>query len=373
MPKLRALQSLRAIAALLVVLDHTAGLTAGHGFPHEPLNAWATFLGAQGVSIFFIISGFIMTYTADSAEDQTPPPMRATRFAVRRIIRVVPLYWILTIVTAIPMFLIGLHRPVGITVARFMKSLLFIPYLDAGGNMTPVLPIGWTLNYEMAFYALFAAILLLPHRVRTAALLGVLSVVVISGSFFYPIFSGVNPHTPLEFLSNPVILLFGLGTVLGWLKLEYPQWLLHLQGVPLAAPLLAINFCIFALVVHHSPVALRWSVLFWFVDYIIVALCAFGRAGIWPRLEALGDASYSLYLIHLLPVFAMYFLWQSLHYLYPVVFIAVTIGLAIAMGLAAYRWVERPLTRAISRLVFPPVACRMTVRELAEVTVNSQP
>lgn len=373
MPKLRALQSLRAIAALLVLLDHTAGLTAGHGFPHEPLTSWATFLGAQGVSIFFIISGFIMTYTADLAEDQTPPPMRATRFAARRIIRVVPLYWILTVVTAIPMFLIGLHRPVGITVARFMKSLLFIPYLDAGGNMTPVLPIGWTLNYEMAFYALFAAILLLPHRVRTAALLGVLSAVVISGSFFYPILSGVNPHTALAFLSNPVILLFGLGAALGWLKLEYPQWLLQVPSVTLAAPLLAINFCIFALAVRHPPVALRWSALFWFTDFMIVALCAFGRAGTWPRLEALGDASYSLYLIHLLPVFAMYFLWQSLHFPYPVVFIAVTIGLAIATGLAAYRWIERPLTRAISRLVFPPATGRVTVGEVAEATVSGQP
>lgn len=373
MPKLRALQSLRAIAALLVILDHTVGLTAGHGFLHEPLNSWATFLGAQGVSIFFILSGFIMTYTADTAEDQTPPHIRATHFAVRRIIRVVPLYWILTVVTAIPMFLIGLHRPVGITVARFMKSLFFIPYLDAGGNMTPVLPIGWTLNYEMAFYALFAAILLLPHRVRTAALLGVLSVVVIAGSFFYPIFSGVNPHSPLAFLSNPVILLFGLGAALGWLKLEYPQWLLQVQGVPLVAPLLAINFCVFALAVHHSPIALRWSVLFWFADCLIVALCAFGRAGTWPRLETLGDASYSLYLIHLLPVFAMYFLWQSLHFLYPVVFISVTVGLAIATGLAVYRWIERPLTRAILRLVFPPATGRVMVGEVAEVTVSGQP
>ena len=266
MPKLRALQSLRAIAALLVVLDHAAGLTAGHGFPREPITSWATFLGAQGVSVFFIISGFIMTYTADSSEDQTAPLLRAARFATRRIIRVVPLYWLLTAVVAVPMFLIGLHRPVGITVARLAKSLLFIPYLDAGGNMTPVLPIGWTLNYEMAFYAVFAAILLLPHRVRTAVLLGVLVSVVIAGSFFYPISSGVNPHSPFAFLTNPVILLFGLGAILGWSKLKYPQWLLAVQDVPLVAPLLAINLCVFALAVHHSPVVLRWNMLFWFVD-----------------------------------------------------------------------------------------------------------
>ena len=100
------------------------------------------------------------------------------------------------------MFLIGLYHPVGITVARLMKSFLFIPYRDAGGNMTPVLPIGWTLNYEMVFYALFAAILLLPHRVRTIVLLGVLGSVVIAGSFFYPISSGVNPRSPLS--SSPI-------------------------------------------------------------------------------------------------------------------------------------------------------------------------
>ncbi|HEY1744061.1 MAG TPA: acyltransferase [Granulicella sp.] len=373
MPKLRALQSLRAIAALLVVLDHAAGLTSGHGFAREPINSWATFLGAQGVSVFFIISGFIMTYTADSAEDQTAPRLRAIRFAVRRIIRVVPLYWLLTAVVAVPMFLIGLYHPVGITVARLMKSFLFIPYLDAGGNMTPVLPIGWTLNYEMAFYALFAAILLLPHRVRTFVLLGVLVSVVIVGSFFYPISSGINPRSPLEFLTNPVILLFGLGAALGWLKLKFPHWLLSVQDVPLVAPLLAINLCVFVLAVHHPPVALRWSVLFWFVDFIVVALCAFGRPGTWPRLEALGDASYSLYLIHLLPVFLVYFLWQSLHFLFPVAFIITAIGLSIAAGLATYRWIERPLTRSLSRLAFPLRPTDRVMTELTEIPVSSHP
>ena len=100
------------------------------------------------------------------------------------------------------------------------------------------------------------------------------------------------------------------------MKLKFPQWLLAVQDVPLVAPLLAINLCLFTLAVHHPPVVLRWSVLFWFVDVIVVALCAFGRPGTWPRLEALGDASYSLYLIHLLPVFLVYFLWQSLHFLF---------------------------------------------------------
>ena len=193
---------------------------------------------------------------------------------------------------------------------------------------------------------------------------------VIAGSFFYPISTGVNPHSPLEFLTNPVILLFGLGAALGGLKLKFPQWLLAVQDVPLIAPLLAINLCVFALSVHHPPVALRWSALFWFVDFIVVALCAFGRPGTWPRLEALGDASYSLYLIHLLPVFLVYFLWQDLHFLYPVAFIITAIGLSIAAGLATYRWIERPLTRSLSRLAFPRTT-DSAAAELVEVTVSS--
>jgi exopolysaccharide production protein ExoZ len=350
--KLRDLQCLRAIAALLVVVDHGADAMVGHGFAAEPLHSWALFVGAQGVAIFFLISGFIMTYTAEP-DDRHPASTRAWRFALRRIVRVVPLYWIFTALIAIPALIISLHRPVSITGIGIVKSLLFIPYKDGGGNMTPVLPIGWTLNYEMFFYAIFTILLFLPRRTRTAGLLAVLVVLVLVGSHFYPVLSGANPHSAGEFLTNPVLLLFGAGAALGWLKIHRPHLAMPIPGLPLVIPLLAINFCVNAWLVHRVPVPLGWSAFFWTIDLLAVTACVFGISPERPWLEAVGDASYSLYLVHLLPLFATYVIWQHLHFAHPLVFLATGLATSTVAGLLCFRWLERPLTRRLSAVAFP--------------------
>jgi exopolysaccharide production protein ExoZ len=93
-------------------------------------------------------------------------------------------------------------------------------------------------------------------------------------------------------------------------------------------------------------------VIFWLIDMVIVALCIFGRPTKWPALETLGNASYSLYLAHLLPMFFMFIFWQKvMHFKAPLVFMALGFALSIATGLATFRWIERPLTRLFSRLI----------------------
>jgi exopolysaccharide production protein ExoZ len=353
MSKLRDLQSLRAVAALLVVLDHALGLAAGHGIPVEPGTSFALFAGAQGVAIFFIISGFIMTYTAEPDQRATPGT-RATRFALRRIIRVVPLYWLFTALIAASALILSLYRPVTTTGAGIIKSFLFIPYRDGGGNMTPVLPIGWTLNYEMLFYALFTGLLFFSVHWRTLVLIFVLVSSVFVGAHFYPLGSGANPHSPGAFITSPVVLLFGAGALLGWLKLRWPTAHLRVQGLLLVAPLLILNLAIYAIVGHPTPVPTAWYTLFWPIDLLAVAACVFTVSPARPRLEAIGDASYSLYLVHLIPLFLGYFLWQKLHFIAPAVFVLVSLATATAAGLLCFRWIESPLTRRISTFALGP-------------------
>jgi exopolysaccharide production protein ExoZ len=356
MPKLPALQSLRALAALLVVFDHAADLTADHGLPAEPFHSFALFAGAQGVALFFILSGFIMTYTSSSALE--PPPLtRARRFASRRILRIVPLYWLLTALIAVPTFILSLSHPVHITLADDLRSLFFIPYADFAGHMTPVLPVGWTLNYEMAFYALFTAILLLPRRLRTATLLGTLTLFVLVGARHFPIYAGDNPHSPLAFLTHPIILLFGLGAVLGSLKLRYPAALFPIPALPSVVLLLILNGAIFLHAAAHQP-TLPQLALYWIIDLTAVALCAFGFRIYLPqfeqKLEAIGDFSYSLYLVHLLPVLITWLIYQRLHSPHPVAFIFIATALALAAGHLCYLYVEQPLTRTLSACFLAP-------------------
>src|SRR5579872_364486 len=159
--RLVGIQYLRALAALMVAYSHLA-----HQIPAYlsalSLHRWVTTDRLyNGVSIFFVISGFIMYVTgAESSPVQ---------FAKRRLVRIVPLYWLLTGL----LFLCALFTPefARMTVATpqtLAKSLLFIPYFNAGqgGRLYPLLIPGWTLNCEMFFYLIFTLTLFAPLRWR---------------------------------------------------------------------------------------------------------------------------------------------------------------------------------------------------------------
>ena len=117
--------------------------------------------GQAGVDIFFVISGFIMWVTT---HDRPTTPLR---FMTNRIVRIVPLYWLITLAVAAMAFAVpSLFRGVVLTPEHVIKSLLFIPHYYPGmpTRVWPLLLPGWTLNYEMVFYLVFAIALLLPRR-----------------------------------------------------------------------------------------------------------------------------------------------------------------------------------------------------------------
>jgi exopolysaccharide production protein ExoZ len=138
------LQVLRGLAALGVVFYHTA--FAFNGGVHTEF---------QGVSVFFVISGFIMTYITRG---------ESSHFLVQRLIRIVPLYWLCTL-PFVALWLKGSGAAwANGSIESIAKSLFFIPYLDVDGEPHPLLGIGWTLNLEMFFYAIFALSLAISGR-----------------------------------------------------------------------------------------------------------------------------------------------------------------------------------------------------------------
>ena len=157
--RLDTVQGLRATAALLVVVNHSV-LTliekAGHDTAYQSV-AWM--LGSIGVKIFFLISGFIMTVAHHQDFGMHGAP---TGFLRRRFMRIVPLYWLATAVYVIKINFQGASTPV----ADVLRSTAFIPYVNHAGIMEPVYGLGWTLNYEMFFYTIYAlSIWLFPaHR-----------------------------------------------------------------------------------------------------------------------------------------------------------------------------------------------------------------
>ncbi len=270
--RLHALQYLRAAAALAVVYSHAAA----------QVPAYAELLpqgGAFGVDVFFVISGFIMVWIA--RPEDTPG-----RFMLNRVRRVVPLYWFFTLaMAAILLVLPGLFRNSVFDLGSLAASLAFWPHESAAhpGALWPIVAPGWSLNYEMYFYVLFALSLFAPARWRVAATVAAIVLV-----------WGVAHALPgdaalLVFHRETVVFEFALGMGLavawrrGWtlppvagasLLVVGSLWLMYGTGWPHFVSLSLPALLVVAGTLAVRAPNLRWATL-------------------------LGDSSYALYLSHI--------------------------------------------------------------------------
>jgi exopolysaccharide production protein ExoZ len=95
----------------------------------------------------------------------TTKPVGPAQFLWHRVVRVVPFYWIATLIMAV-------HR--NSSASDTVRSLLFWPYRDANGDLWPIVVQGWTLNFAMFFYLLFAATLTMSRRLQLLSLTAIL-------------------------------------------------------------------------------------------------------------------------------------------------------------------------------------------------------
>lgn len=324
------IQTLRAVAAMMVVVFHFTAYLERLGYSPSVALEW----GHKGVDIFFIISGFIMWVST-----QRRPNITAREFMINRVIRIVPLYWIVTILMAVGLVMVpGAFTTTVFNGAQIVLSLLFIPH--AGGWFMPTLQPGWTLNFEMAFYALFAFAIFLTGdslRARLAT-----ATVLIGG--FWLVCDLLGPRIPaLAFYARYMMLEFVIGIFLGALFLSdrvKAGWIWYIS--------LGLGFILLA-----NP---------WGREDLVYLLDPIGAAAIVlgalfaplpniPGSQQLGDASYSLYLIHI-PIFAFVtvaFRELGLNFLPSWLFVLVAFTAVILGSVLCFRLIEKPISGAISR------------------------
>jgi exopolysaccharide production protein ExoZ len=323
MRRLNGLQYLRGLAATAVVAFHAAG-KAGLNFH----------IGEAGVDLFFVLSGFLMVTISS---EQT----RALPFLADRLRRVAPTYWIATSVV-LAGALAGAFPSIRLTGWHIAASYLFIPSISpSNGQVWPLLVPGWTLNFEMMFYLLFAACLaLVPYRKRVPALTTFLAGLVLLGLLFQP------THPIAKTLTHPILLEFAAGAWLGLLWQRGGRWP-SAAGWPMIVAGAALTIAAAA-----SPDDRLRPLLFGIPATLLVAgaLCLERWGGIpdWPRPRLIGDASYSIYLWHTLAISLTAKLVQPLA-LPPLALALLGAGMGMASGIAAYRLIELPLMRRLKR------------------------
>ena len=162
------------------------------------------FMGNVGVDLFFVISGFIMVYSSEAIFGS---PGASGTFLRRRLVRIVPLYWAATAFQCYLYYRFGgaeIYAPLW---RNLISSLFFLPIPRDDGSVVPVLMVGWTLNFEMLFYVVFA--LAVTQRRMSAV---IFTTVTLGSLVIFGLVAG--PHLPIyiRHLTNPLILEFLMGT-----------------------------------------------------------------------------------------------------------------------------------------------------------------
>jgi exopolysaccharide production protein ExoZ len=337
--KFRTIQAARAVAANMVMLSHllTVERKDGHGFTFLP--DWAH-LGACGVDIFFVVSGFIMATTS----------VRETwgRFLVARATRIFPLYWVYSGVVLMVAFVApGIvntsfhHQP------SVWRSLLLVP-----DTVDPLLAVGWTLTHEAYFYLVFTALLFLGS-VRLGGLC-----VWAAGIFITRGLMSVLPTQEtspvLAVILNPLTFEFIGGACVGLAIGNEMSRGAKLAFIVGCAALIAV--CVStgsssALDAAQWQRVFRFGFPFMFMLYGLAASEKIYGAKHVPEFAIrIGDASYSLYLTHVLVLSAIgrCFALLPVHNIgAEVLFVALCIVGTNGIGLLSYRWVEFPVLRML--------------------------
>lgn len=336
--RIRSIQILRGLAALLVVIAHIC--------EHREVEIahWELVTGRFGVDIFFVISGFIiLSITPDG-------PFRPASFVLRRILRVVPLYWLCTLlVFALTLLAPSLFKNTAVDPAYLIGSLTFVPMptpLDPA-DWRPLLKLGWTLQYEMFFYLVVAFLFWCASRLARAQVVTVLLGGLVLASL------SVDPcSSRFASYANSSLMSFIVGI---WLAVARDAGLFGTTGT--GRPRLLAGTTILAVAVTTLLYTQPMAVVVGLVDHLPLTLAAglVVATGLfaepWLRGRrlgvplAVGDWSYSLYLTHMFVVGAAWAVAGKLHVTSPIGLTLVGVGAllgSLMIAALSYRFVESP-------------------------------
>jgi len=335
--RLESIQILRGIAALLVVAQHTLFKCYQYNFI-ESQNY--NILGF-GVDLFFIISGFVMCHSTEGKK------VSFSVFLKKRVVRILPLYWFLTTLALV----IWLINPALVNSSGgktdIISSFMLIP---TSGKF--LLQNGWTLSYEILFYAIYSLSILISYTTRNAVVSLVIAVLVLSGLC-------MKSNIYIDFITNTLLLEFCFGIFIYY---AYKIIINHKYRILISL----VSVCIGLGVIFLQPKNAFYISTYNRYFYVGIPTCfiTLGFIVLWSwckkipsiircSLNFIGDSSYSLYLSHafiLSPVAMMISSFTD----NIVIFFSIILISALIGGAVTFLFVEVRLSNLFNKLLFTP-------------------
>ena len=325
---LLSLQAGRGFAALSVACFHASLLLADKRYIGAPIFEQFTRLGFRGIDYFFVLSGFIILH---AHSNDIGKPERLSAYLWKRFSRVYPIYWLYTaIYVSLVAFGLGTVVILSESALSWASTIALIHLLP--GN-TP-LGVAWTLFHEISFYAFFAILIcnkifgLIAFCVWTVLCLTFLQYPLIGTAHAWEIYtSGYN----LNFI-------IGMAAWCIWNLLSvYYAVATVILGVVVVGVSIAFDY-------QGISLTLMYAIGFGSLIAGLAGLEKHGALNIHPVLAKLGDASYTLYLVHI-PLLGLFGKILSPAHLDTRIYWLVVVAATIGSSILAYAMIEKPLLR----------------------------
>lgn len=338
--RVQSIQLMRVFLGIMVATYHyiyNFAVNIGEGFP-APASDYQ--FGSAGMVSFFFMSGYIITF---ASKNEFGSAEGSRRFLVKRFTRILPTYWFSTFLLA------GLFLFMGVAFQDhvFWRSLLLLPSW-AGSDQPFPQPLnypGWTLFIEMAFYFTFALGIAFGRR-ATYILCTLAAVIATLVGTFY------QPESAIGFmLTRPIYLLFPLGIVMA---------LWRGQGGSLKVWHRLLLFALAVLVYFTADypsggIDLGWEYLYWAgVPAVLTCIAILGgpmQVPFFPFIDRLGDAFFSLYILHIPMGWIWVWGFQKVIVGQPILFFATLLGSSMVASWYFYHWIEIPLIRKLNAML----------------------
>ncbi|MFS2157131.1 acyltransferase family protein [Pseudomonas sp. Pseusp122] len=343
------IDSLRAIAALLVVWMHTSEQFVLIATPsiQDRLHDFAALIdvGRIGVVIFFAVSGFVIPSSLRGERRES-----CREFLIKRLFRLYPVYWF-----SIPFGLITFWYIWGKEIS--LSSILWnLTMLQEAMGHPSVQGQYWTLQTELAFYVL--CVVLFVQGVLRSPLVLIGLIFAFSTFTLLPLLLDFVGH-PLSVTPDPTLTMLSLHLSIMFWGALFRMWY-DKQAMPLLAKWSVFGFVgfwmLFALVaiVYYLKINSDLKVIHFFIPYAIGILTFLLLATVcklnWAWLAWLGAISYSLYLFHPVVMYSMVWVIKNSHiewiqHWYTGAYMAVALLGTVAMSALTYKYIELPAIR----------------------------